>query len=130
MPGQAGTRGATADQLIDHDGMKVMYSVSLYRRRVLPAEGERSQAAFHFPDRKSNLLLQTSRAEIAAPRRSMRRWLAELTIVAAGVAAVVALETRGLAAGQNELALAWGFVGIPLLWGVYGTVVNAMKLFQ
>jgi hypothetical protein len=29
-----------------------------------------------------------------------------------------------------ELALAWGFVGIPLLWGVYGTVVNAMKLFQ
>jgi putative ABC transport system permease protein len=52
----------------------------------------------------------TSRAEIAAPRRSMRRWLAELTIVAAGVAAVVALETRGLAAGQNELALA-----IPVL---------------
>jgi hypothetical protein len=29
-----------------------------------------------------------------------------------------------------ELALAWGFVGIPLLWGVYGTLVNAMKLFQ
>jgi crescentin len=29
-----------------------------------------------------------------------------------------------------ELALAWGFVGIPLLWGIYGTVVNAMKLFQ
>jgi hypothetical protein len=29
-----------------------------------------------------------------------------------------------------ELVLAWGFVGIPLLWGVYGTVVNAMKLFQ
>jgi hypothetical protein len=29
-----------------------------------------------------------------------------------------------------ELALAWGFVGLPLLWGVYGTLVNAMKLFQ
>jgi hypothetical protein len=29
-----------------------------------------------------------------------------------------------------ELALAWGFVGIPLLWGIYSTLVNAMKLFQ
>jgi hypothetical protein len=29
-----------------------------------------------------------------------------------------------------KLALAWGFVGIPLLWGIYGTLVNAMKLFQ
>jgi hypothetical protein len=29
-----------------------------------------------------------------------------------------------------QLALAWGLVGIPLLWGVYGTLVNAMKLFQ
>jgi hypothetical protein len=29
-----------------------------------------------------------------------------------------------------ELALAWGFVGIPLLWGIYGTLLNAMKLFQ
>jgi hypothetical protein len=29
-----------------------------------------------------------------------------------------------------ELSLAWGFVGLPLLWGVYGTLVNAMKLFQ
>jgi len=29
-----------------------------------------------------------------------------------------------------ELALAWAFVGIPLLWGIYGTLVNAMKLFQ
>jgi hypothetical protein len=28
------------------------------------------------------------------------------------------------------LALAWGFVSIPLLWGVYGTLVNAMKLFE
>jgi hypothetical protein len=29
-----------------------------------------------------------------------------------------------------QLALAWGFVGIPLLWGIYGTLLNAMKLFQ
>ncbi|MFY9972043.1 MAG: hypothetical protein WBQ45_07190 [Roseiarcus sp.] len=28
-----------------------------------------------------------------------------------------------------ELALAWGFVGIPLLWGIYGTLENALKLF-
>ena len=29
-----------------------------------------------------------------------------------------------------QLALAWGFVGIPLLWGVVQTLENAMKLFQ
>jgi crescentin len=29
-----------------------------------------------------------------------------------------------------KLALAWGFVGIPLLWGIYGTLVNAAKLFE
>ncbi|MGB7975779.1 MAG: hypothetical protein WCF81_15845 [Roseiarcus sp.] len=29
-----------------------------------------------------------------------------------------------------QLALAWSFVGIPLLWGIYGTLLNAMKLFQ
>jgi hypothetical protein len=29
-----------------------------------------------------------------------------------------------------HLALAWGFVGIPLLWGVIETIQNAMKLFQ
>lgn len=38
--------------------------------------------------------------------------------------------------GQNvtttttQLVLAWGFVGIPLLWGVFQTLLNAMKLFQ
>lgn len=26
--------------------------------------------------------------------------------------------------------LAWGFVGIPLAWGVLETLNNAMKLFQ
>jgi hypothetical protein len=29
-----------------------------------------------------------------------------------------------------QLALAWGFVAIPLLWGIYGTLVNALKLFE
>ncbi len=29
-----------------------------------------------------------------------------------------------------QLVLAWGFVTIPLLWGVYGTLENAMKLFR
>ena len=29
-----------------------------------------------------------------------------------------------------HLLLAWGFVGIPLTWGVIQTVLNAMKLFQ
>ncbi|MDF3809384.1 MULTISPECIES: hypothetical protein [Rhodopseudomonas] len=29
-----------------------------------------------------------------------------------------------------KLFLAWGFVGIPLIWGVLQTVSNAMKLFK
>jgi len=29
-----------------------------------------------------------------------------------------------------HLLLAWGFVGIPLAWGVIETVLNAMKLFR
>lgn len=29
-----------------------------------------------------------------------------------------------------ELVLAWGFVGIPLTWGVIGTLMNALKLFK
>jgi hypothetical protein len=28
-----------------------------------------------------------------------------------------------------KLALAWGFVGIPLIWGVVQTLVNAIKAF-
>ena len=28
------------------------------------------------------------------------------------------------------LVLAWGFVGIPLAWGIYKTLVSALKLFQ
>lgn len=29
-----------------------------------------------------------------------------------------------------KLTLAWLFVGIPLVWGVIETGINAMKLFQ
>ena len=29
-----------------------------------------------------------------------------------------------------KLILAWGFVGIPLVWGVLQTLDNAMKLFH
>jgi len=29
-----------------------------------------------------------------------------------------------------KLVLAWGFVGIPLTWGVIQTLINSMKLFQ
>ena len=31
---------------------------------------------------------------------------------------------------KTKLILAWGFVGIPLAWGVLQTLANAMKLFQ
>ena len=30
----------------------------------------------------------------------------------------------------TQLVLAWGFVGIPLVWGVLQTLSNAMKLFS
>ena len=39
-------------------------------------------------------------------------------------------KSAGSATSPLQLALAGGFVGIPLLWGIYGTLVNAMKLFQ
>ncbi|MGZ3510265.1 MAG: MFS transporter small subunit [Vulcanimicrobiaceae bacterium] len=29
-----------------------------------------------------------------------------------------------------KLALSWGFVGIPLAWGVLVTLINALKLFS
>ncbi|MGZ3498408.1 MAG: MFS transporter small subunit [Vulcanimicrobiaceae bacterium] len=29
-----------------------------------------------------------------------------------------------------KLALWWGFVGIPLAWGVLVTLINALKLFS
>jgi len=29
-----------------------------------------------------------------------------------------------------KLVLAWGFVGIPLAWGVIQTIINSLKLFH
>ncbi len=28
-----------------------------------------------------------------------------------------------------KLALAWGFVGVPLAWGIVQTLINAIKAF-
>jgi hypothetical protein len=33
-------------------------------------------------------------------------------------------------AATGKLVLAWGFVGIPLAWGVIQTLVNAIKAFH
>ena len=40
------------------------------------------------------------------------------------------METQTNGSMTLKLVLAWGFVGIPLAWGVIQTVSNAMKLFQ
>jgi hypothetical protein len=34
------------------------------------------------------------------------------------------------AGNRIKLVLAWGFVGIPLVWGVVQTLVNAIKAFH
>jgi hypothetical protein len=33
-------------------------------------------------------------------------------------------------ANAIKLFLAWSFVGIPLLWGIYKTLANAVLLFK
>jgi len=38
--------------------------------------------------------------------------------------------TQSASGNGLKLLLAWGFVGIPLGWGVIQTLINAMKLFQ
>lgn len=37
---------------------------------------------------------------------------------------------NGTSGNGLKLLLAWGFVGIPLVWGVIQTGINALKLFQ
>jgi hypothetical protein len=41
-------------------------------------------------------------------------------------------EDRQVTARGNwlKLILAWGFVGIPLVWGVVQTLLNAIKAFH
>ena len=36
----------------------------------------------------------------------------------------------GTATTPLHLLLAWGFVGIPLAWGIVETLINALNLFQ
>jgi hypothetical protein len=38
--------------------------------------------------------------------------------------------TQESGSNKVKLVLAWGFVGIPLVWGVLQTLENALKLFQ
>jgi hypothetical protein len=40
--------------------------------------------------------------------------------------------TKGASDNANvlKLILAWAFVGIPLVWGIIQTGINAFKLFQ
>ena len=40
------------------------------------------------------------------------------------------METNQNGTTTLQLVLAWGFVGIPLVWGVFQTLLNALKLFQ
>ena len=40
-----------------------------------------------------------------------------------------AQQSGGISNGV-KLTLAWGFVGIPLVWGVVQTLVNALKAFH
>ncbi|HTO84700.1 MAG TPA: hypothetical protein VMQ73_20935 [Methylomirabilota bacterium] len=39
-------------------------------------------------------------------------------------------EQESASSNALKLILAWGFVGIPLAWGVIQTCLNALKLFQ
>ena len=41
-------------------------------------------------------------------------------------------QTEDAAMSNNavKLVLAWGFVGIPLVWGVVQTLLNALKAFH
>jgi hypothetical protein len=39
------------------------------------------------------------------------------------------MNAQGQGTTTLHLVLSWGFVGIPLAWGVYNTLVSAMKLF-
>ena len=43
------------------------------------------------------------------------------------------MESTSRPAGSGngiKLVLAWSFVGIPLVWGIVQTLVNAIKAFQ
>ncbi len=39
-------------------------------------------------------------------------------------------EPHGAVGTFLKLVLAWGFVGVPLVWGVVQTLINAIKAFS
>jgi hypothetical protein len=39
-------------------------------------------------------------------------------------------QARTATHNELRLILAWGFVGIPLVWGVVQTLINAIKAFH
>jgi len=43
---------------------------------------------------------------------------------------MAAREAPTTSANRLKLVLAWGFVGVPLVWGVVQTLANAIKAFQ
>jgi hypothetical protein len=42
----------------------------------------------------------------------------------------MAMDTQNHGTSTLQLILAWGFVGIPLTWGVIETLLKALKLFK
>ncbi len=38
--------------------------------------------------------------------------------------------SAGGAGNEIKLLLAWALVGVPLVWGIYHTILNALKLFS
>ncbi len=39
------------------------------------------------------------------------------------------MQNEAITTSPIKLVLAWGFVGIPLVWGIYMTLKSAMALF-
>ena len=73
------------------------------------------------PDGETALATAAAAGREVAPR-------AGKSASARGGSAMTSENQNGTPAWQ--LVLAWGFVGIPLAWGVAQTIANAMKLFQ
>jgi hypothetical protein len=66
-------------------------------------------------------------------RFHMRAVEADAEVEAAPVFGERVMESARQSPGSGngvKLVLAWGFVGIPLVWGIVQTLVNAIKAFQ
>src|SRR2546430_11364860 len=71
MPGQARTRGATANQRVGEDVVEIVNGVGLHIGRVLPAEPERAHAPLHHAGDVADLLRNALRADIAVTHRTL-----------------------------------------------------------